>query len=524
MKGWNGSYAAWQLSGGADSSVSNALYYREGIGSTWGTWYSIPFENRANTFTLLNTFSSGSTHKGIKIGNTYINAIDGNLILQNNTAIRFGGDDWNYNIWAGLNYVHSTKTISLGLADNVTFTANNAQSDGTLALPGIRYFSVNGKRVLDAGDSWLRINEGSAFSNGVYFGTSLVRTDGQLQVGSGGSAFYAKSDGTGYFKSNLKVDGKLIMTGNIAYTNGGNQYDVIKFVTGDVNGAGLVLGGGGVVIIGSGESASNFQGSSGANIAGSSETTYITSDNNIEFYTNCQTISNRVGVVLNASRHFYPNVNNTGSLGTTSYKWSTGYFYGSVNAGAVWAAHPTGGESDVGVSFASGKNLYLHANNSTGARGLYDTNKGSVISVTDSAASFNGNASTADALRSPNNGTLAYLDWTGQQTSCSWFATWDDTTYTGKPTIRAMSAANMRANLNVPTRTGGDASGTWGINITGSAGSVAWGNVTGKPSTFTPSSHTHSYAGSSSAGGAANSANVLNINATANLSNCLQYI
>ena len=40
----------------------------------------------------------------------------------------------------------------------------------------------------------------------------------------------------------------------------------------------------------------------------------------------------------------------------------------------------------------------------------------------------------------------------------------------------------------------------------GSANSVAWGNVSGKPSTFTPSSHTHSYAGSSSAGGSANSA------------------
>ena len=70
-------------------------------------------------------------------------------------------------------------------------------------------------------------------------------------------------------------------------------------------------------------------------------------------------------------------------------------------------------------------------------------------------------------------------------------------------------------------------------SITGSAGSVAWGNVSGrpsslpasdvyawakastkpsyswneitsKPSTFTPSAHTHNYAGSSSAGGAAN--------------------
>lgn len=43
------------------------------------------------------------------------------------------------------------------------------------------------------------------------------------------------------------------------------------------------------------------------------------------------------------------------------------------------------------------------------------------------------------------------------------------------------------------TKTGSGASGTWGINVTGSAGSVAWGNVTGKPSSFTPSSHTHDY-------------------------------
>ena len=36
------------------------------------------------------------------------------------------------------------------------------------------------------------------------------------------------------------------------------------------------------------------------------------------------------------------------------------------------------------------------------------------------------------------------------------------------------------------------------------ANSVAWGNVSGKPSTYAPSSHTHNYAGSNSAGGAAN--------------------
>lgn len=45
----------------------------------------------------------------------------------------------------------------------------------------------------------------------------------------------------------------------------------------------------------------------------------------------------------------------------------------------------------------------------------------------------------------------------------------------------------------IPMGDGTGASGTWGINITGSAGSVAWGNITGKPSSFTPASHNHSF-------------------------------
>jgi len=39
--------------------------------------------------------------------------------------------------------------------------------------------------------------------------------------------------------------------------------------------------------------------------------------------------------------------------------------------------------------------------------------------------------------------------------------------------IRKNNATGFRASLNVPTRTGGDASGTWSINVTGSAGSLS---------------------------------------------------
>lgn len=44
------------------------------------------------------------------------------------------------------------------------------------------------------------------------------------------------------------------------------------------------------------------------------------------------------------------------------------------------------------------------------------------------------------------------------------------------------------------------------VNSNSIQGNITWGEVTGKPSTFTPASHTHNYAGSGSAGGSANSA------------------
>lgn len=43
-------------------------------------------------------------------------------------------------------------------------------------------------------------------------------------------------------------------------------------------------------------------------------------------------------------------------------------------------------------------------------------------------------------------------------------------------------------------------------NLSGTASAVPWSGITGKPSTFTPASHSHNYAGSSSAGGNANAA------------------
>ena len=90
-----------------------------------------------------------------------------------------------------------------------------------------------------------------------------------------------------------------------------------------------------------------------------------------------------------------------------------------------------------------------------------------------------GNAATATALRSPKDkATLSYLDYTDSTQTCDYFAVWDNTTYSGKPTVRAMNASYMRSNLDVPSRSGVGASGDWGINITGNAATVTTRTLT----------------------------------------------
>ena len=176
------------------------------------------------------TFSTGlkvatGNAKGVELGSAHITAEatdNGEVVLQGG-HLRFGPSDWNYNVWGGL--ACSSKTIALGLADNVYFKANNVQTGGTLTLPGIEYLQMSGKEAIAAYDSWLRINEDATFSSGIYCGSNILRTDGQLQVGSSGGKFYAKSDGTGYFDNDLKAKGHIF-----AYNYGRDGNDAPAFV------------------------------------------------------------------------------------------------------------------------------------------------------------------------------------------------------------------------------------------------------------------------------------------------------
>ena len=89
-------------------------------------------------------------------------------------------------------------------------------------------------------------------------------------------------------------------------------------------GTNMVITSPSALVIGAGESASNMY----ANVikATSAENMYITADSSIYFYTKCNSIGDRLGVVLNTSRALYPELASAGSaggtLGTTDYNWN----------------------------------------------------------------------------------------------------------------------------------------------------------------------------------------------------------
>lgn len=87
------------------------------------------------------TIRSKGQNKAIILSNdagpAWISALEGQVIFNTGKAIRFGETAWDWNEWAGLKYNHSDKTIYLGIADGSVFSANSAQSNGTLRLASI---------------------------------------------------------------------------------------------------------------------------------------------------------------------------------------------------------------------------------------------------------------------------------------------------------------------------------------------------------------------------------------------------
>lgn len=91
---------------------------------------------------------------------------------------------------------------------------------------------------------------------------------------------------------------------------------------GDGYGIDLVIGAGATTIVGAGESAAEMR-SVGAS---ANENLYLTADANVFLYSNCNTIADRRYACFDTGRNFYPDADNSGSIGTFGNRWNTGWF------------------------------------------------------------------------------------------------------------------------------------------------------------------------------------------------------
>jgi hypothetical protein len=117
-----------------------------------------------------------------------------------------------------------------------------------------------------------------------------------------------------------------------ANTKSFNQ-DIIAAYDAPGSGCGidLVIGAGATTIVGAGESAAAMR-SVGAS---ANENLYLTADANVFLYSNCDTIANRRYACFDTGRNFYPDADNSGSIGTFGNRWNTGWFNTLNLAGAT---------------------------------------------------------------------------------------------------------------------------------------------------------------------------------------------
>jgi hypothetical protein len=108
----------------------------------------------------------------------------------------------------------------LGVTNDVTFKGLTADtvttigaltSGGNLTVNGLNIYLGTKKAIFtnNTSDTYLRINDGGAFTAGVYFGSvAPVRVDKELQVGSSGTYFKSNSTAT-TIKNLVATDGAV---------------------------------------------------------------------------------------------------------------------------------------------------------------------------------------------------------------------------------------------------------------------------------------------------------------------------
>ena len=167
-------------------------------------------------------------------GPAWISALEGQVIFNTGKAIRFGETAWGWNQWAGLKYTHSNKTIYLGIADGSVFSANSAQSNGTLRLAGITTITPDsGARIGGSGgdlylgnannSNWVKVQNICSHNGSNYW-----------YIYQSGNAHFKNIDsGDATINGNLSVNGLINNKGILPASSGFNDKGTSCYVSAD---------------------------------------------------------------------------------------------------------------------------------------------------------------------------------------------------------------------------------------------------------------------------------------------------
>lgn len=294
---WRGTKASWQI-----ANEDDILYFRNNYTTIKQTTY-------VNTVLSLRY---GAAADQVVTFETTKDATD----LETAGVVIKGGTSIAKKLRVGdAIFLHGQSTSSATINyTRVGYNYINIPTDAHLAV------SINGSTGsnirLDVGNESIT----SYTNNTVTLGTSAIRW----------KYLYA-------YDINLGPSG----TRTISYTGTKSTGNMIQFLDNDTDtyGNGIKIGGGGVVVIGSGESAANMT------VTPSQEQTYILADNAINIEAGADTIANRVGVQVTTAGHLLPIKAETANnllqdIGSNTDRWR------NIYANALYLQGPSSDPSD----------------------------------------------------------------------------------------------------------------------------------------------------------------------------------
>lgn len=281
QKGWNltTTLANSGVTAGSYGPSANATLAHSGTFSV--PYYTVDAKGRiTSSSTMTYTLpASGNTDK--KVEQARSTSANWCALLSHYTDTTQGTDPG-----SATNKVYYNEKLSFQPSTGSLYSAGNISAGGLLSVTGNGTFG--GDVTVQGGD--ILVTKSTSIANN--YAATLTFTITQTDNNATSSAFiavYDDHDASGY-GTNMVISSP----------------------------SGLVIGGG--------ESASNFYTAVMKDSA--EEKTYITADTTIDLYSNCGTIGNRVGVRLDASRQLHPilsSAGSAGSLGTNSYYWNKAY-------------------------------------------------------------------------------------------------------------------------------------------------------------------------------------------------------